>query len=101
MGQKKTKKAENCKKVVDASILEASLKIETLAAKQGIKVIDHYAVEKELVKAGSISSEKHFTRWGEIEYGQRTLLVLSNLGDKVKSYPDYATRFSSIRTIKH
>ena len=98
MGKKKTKKAENCQKVMDASIMEASLKIETLAAKQGLKTTDHYAVEKELIKAGSITPERHFTRWGETADHVRTLLVLS--GDKVKSYPDYAVRFTSTKTVK-
>jgi hypothetical protein len=96
MGKKKNQ-AENGKKSVSVEVLDATEKIAALATKKGILLTDHYAVFKELVKADSISTEQHFTRWGEVE-GQRVLLVLC--GDKLKSYPDYSTHFSSTKTIK-
>ena len=96
---RKVKKAESGKEV-SATVLAATQRIKVLCVSKGLTPVDTYAVKKELVKASSTSAERHFTRWAKTADGERCLVVLNGENTAIKVYPDYATKFASIRTIK-
>lgn len=96
---KKVKKAESGKEV-SATVLAATQRIKVLCVSKGLTPVDTYAVKKELVKKSSSATDIRFTRWAENAEGQRCLVVLNGESTAIKAYPDYATKFASIRTIK-
>lgn len=102
---KKSKKAESGKKEggkkeVSSSVLAATQRIKVLCMSKGLVPTDTYAVKKSLVKADSFAVEERFTRWAKNAAGERCLVVLNGHCDAIKAYPDYATKFSSIKTIQ-
>lgn len=96
---KKVKKTENGKKELSSAVLAATQRIGILCQSKGLVPTDTYAVKKMLVKADSHAGEEHYTRWAKDNEGKRCLVVLNGYCDAIKAYPDYAKKFSSMKTI--
>ncbi len=100
MGKKSSNQVKSGN-VVSPKCLEMTEVIGTLCEAEGLVVTDKYAVVKELVKTGSKSVDKAFTRWAKNADGKRCLVVFNRAQGSIKAYADFKERFVSIRTINN
>lgn len=87
-------------KVVSENVLKVTETIGALCEAKGLVPTDKYAVLKELVKAGSKSADKAYTRWAKNAAGERCLVVFNLALGSIKAYADYKEHFISTRTLK-
>lgn len=99
MGKKSSNQVKSGN-VVSENVRNLTETIGALCEAKGLVPTDKYAVLKELVKAGSKSVDKAYTRWAKNAAGERCLVVLNLTLRSIKVYADYKERFVSTRTLK-
>lgn len=99
MGKKSSNQAKSVN-VVSENVRKVTEVIGSLCEAKGLVLTDKYAVLKELVKAGSKSADKAYTRWAKNAAGERCLVVFNLTLGSIKAYADYQERFVSTRTLK-
>ncbi len=92
-----SKKVKTVRNEVRNEVRVATVRIKELCAAENITATNKYAVLKDLIKAGSVNTERAWTSWGKDAEGNRGLVVMNATATDIKFYTTPDEKFSSIK----